>query len=192
MLKNRNKEKAFNAITYFTQHTNSCFKKKLYKLLYILDFEHYQKTGRSVTGYVYSAWKMGPVPVELHNEIDKNNDNFTEHFGIIKEKIGEDSEGNDIESVFLASKKVFEPKYFSERQLELLADIANRFEFSTGKEMEEFTHREDMPWDKVWANGQGRQQEIPYEYALDELDSDEKEIIINIASEREAFIENYK
>lgn len=192
MLINRDKEKAFNAIIYFTQHTNSCFKKKLYKLLYLLDFEHFQKTGRSVTGFKYSAWKMGPVPVELHNQIDKNADDFAEYFGIIKEKIGEDSDGNDIESVFLASKKVFEPKYFSERQLELLEEIARSFEISTGKEMEDFTHRQDMPWDKVWNGGQGRQQEIPYELALDELEPNEKEIILNIAEERQAFIENYQ
>ncbi len=192
MLIKRYKEKAFNAITYFTQHTNFCYKKKLYKLLYLLDFEHFQQTGRSVTGFSYSAWKMGPVPVELHNQIEKNADDFAEYFGIVKQKIAEDAEGNDIESVFLASKKVFEPKYFSERQLELLKDIANRFDISTGKEMEDFTHRQDTPWDKVWNNGLGRQLEIPYEYALDDLEPDEREIILDIANERQAFIENYK
>jgi uncharacterized phage-associated protein len=192
MLISRNREKAFNAITYFTQHTNSCFKKKLYKLLYLLDFEHFQQTGRSVTGFSYAAWKMGPVPVELHSQIDKNTEEFSEYFGVVKQKIGENEEGNDIESIFLASKKVFEPKCFSERQLELLEDIANRFAISTGKEMEEFTHRQDTPWDKVWDNGQGKQKEIPYEFALDDLEPVEKEIILNIADERRAFIENYK
>ncbi|HEV7681080.1 MAG TPA: Panacea domain-containing protein [Pyrinomonadaceae bacterium] len=42
---------------------------KLFKLLYFLDFEHYKKTGRSVTGLKYFAWPMGPVPVSLKDEI---------------------------------------------------------------------------------------------------------------------------
>lgn len=192
MLKNRNREKAFNAITYFTQHTQSCYKKKLYKLLYLFDFEHFQQTGRSVTGYIYEAWKMGPVPVALNKQIEANQEEFAENFDITKEKIGEDWEGNIIEGILLVSKKEFEPRYFSDRQLELLKRIAESFEISTGKEMEEFTHREDMPWDKVWDNGKGKSKEIPYEYALDFMAEPEKEIILTIAHERQEFIENYK
>ena len=103
-----------------------------------------------------------------------------------------DSVCENIEGVSLVSKKSFEPRYLTERQLELLADISNRFEFATGKEMEDFTHRKGMPWDRVWDEGQGRQKEIPYEYALDSLEASEKEVVLHIAQERQAFIENYK
>jgi len=49
-----------------------------------------------------------------------------------------------------------------------------------------------MPWDKVWNEGQGKQKEIPYEYALDNLGVIEKEVVLHIAQERQAFLENYK
>ncbi|WP_217994559.1 Panacea domain-containing protein [Rodentibacter caecimuris] len=46
-------------------------------MLYFLDFEHYKQVGRSVTGLDYSAWKMGPVPVDLHEEIKTARSRFS-------------------------------------------------------------------------------------------------------------------
>ena len=39
------REKLLNAIVYFANHTKSCGKTKLYKLLYYLDFTHFKETG---------------------------------------------------------------------------------------------------------------------------------------------------
>ena len=46
----------------------ACGKIKLFKLLYLLDFEHFRQTGKSATGLEYQAWKFGPVPIELMEE----------------------------------------------------------------------------------------------------------------------------
>ena len=66
MLVTHEREKLIQAINFFATHTKRCGKVKLFKLLYFLDFEPFQPTGRSVTGQDYSAWPMGPVPVALH------------------------------------------------------------------------------------------------------------------------------
>lgn len=58
-----------NAIIFFARNTKNCDTRKLYTLLYFLDFEHYAQTGRSVTGLTYYAYPEGPVPVELDKEI---------------------------------------------------------------------------------------------------------------------------
>ena len=71
MLINHEREKLINAIIYFAQHTQYLGKIKLFKLLYLLDFEHFRQTGQSVTGLTYSAWKYGPVPVALAQEWDE-------------------------------------------------------------------------------------------------------------------------
>ena len=65
MLVSHEREKMINAIIYFANHTRHLGKIKLFKLLYLLDFEHFRQTGRSVTGLDYRAWKFGPVPVAL-------------------------------------------------------------------------------------------------------------------------------
>jgi uncharacterized phage-associated protein len=68
MLITHEREKLINAILYFASHTRHCGKIKLFKLLYLLDFEHFRQTGRSVTSLDYRAWELGPVPIRLMQE----------------------------------------------------------------------------------------------------------------------------
>ena len=70
MLISHEREKLVNAILFFAHATKHLGKIKLFKLLYLLDFEHFRQTGRSVTGLDYQAWKFGPVPVEVMQEWD--------------------------------------------------------------------------------------------------------------------------
>jgi uncharacterized phage-associated protein len=65
------REKLINAIIFFANNTKHLGKIKLFKLLYLLDFEHFRQTGRSVTGLDYRAWKFGPVPIDLYQEWDE-------------------------------------------------------------------------------------------------------------------------
>jgi uncharacterized phage-associated protein len=68
MIITHRREKFIQAIIFFSLKTKYCGKTKLFKLLYLLDFEHFRQTGRSVTGMDYYAWEMGPVPVALAEE----------------------------------------------------------------------------------------------------------------------------
>ena len=40
-------------------------KKKLAKLLYYMDFDHYEKNHKSITGDIYKALPMGPFPTAM-------------------------------------------------------------------------------------------------------------------------------
>ena len=186
MIVHHQKEKAFNAITFFLEHTTLCNKKKTYKLLWLLDSEHFQVIGRSVTGYEYFAWKMGPVPTLLHEAIESNEPDFQEYFEI-ERKIWK-----GYETITLVNKKPFEPRYFSKKELAILEDLATRFDMMTGEEMENWTHRPGTPWYQVWQIEGRKQAKIPYEYALSELPSDKRDAISSIAEERKAFLANYQ
>lgn len=186
MIVNHYKEKAFNAITYFLENTGMCNKKKTYKLLWLFDSEHFQATGRSVTGYDYFAWKMGPVPTALHEAIESNDSELAEYFNIERTIQG------DYETITLKNKRPFEKKYFSKKEMDLLTDLANRFDMMTGEEMEVWTHREGTPWHRVWVLENKKQAEIPYEYTLSDLREDEREVVLNIAKERRTFLTNYQ
>ncbi len=70
MINTHHREKQINAVIYFARNTKICGKTKLMKLLYFLDFKHFKQTGKSVTGLNYFAWRMGPVPRELFDEIN--------------------------------------------------------------------------------------------------------------------------
>ena len=187
MIVNHHKEKAFHVITYFVNHTATCHKKKLYKLLFLLDFEHFEQTGRSVTGYDYFAWDMGPVPPELHEKIESPDKFFLENFDI--ENVPMSDGYND--AICLKDKKPFEEKYFSKRELNLLKEISDRWQDATGKELEDFTHREGSPWHRVYEVERRKYQEIPYEYILDKLPEPDRQAFTEIARERAAFLANY-
>jgi len=178
------KEKAYNAINFFLEHTSLCNKKKLYKLLWLLDSEHYAETGRSVTGYEYQAWQMGPVPVELHSAIQKRDADFLQYFDVPPAR------GKN--AVLLVSKRPFEGKYFSKRQKRLLESLENRFSIATGDEMEGWTHRKGTPWHRVWMIENQKNVVIPYEYTLDKLPPEDQEIIRSIAEDRKAFLSAYR
>lgn len=68
-LVSRDREKLANAILYFHRHTENLTVEKLYRLLYLLDFEHFRQTGQSVTGMEYVARESGPVPERLDRMI---------------------------------------------------------------------------------------------------------------------------
>ena len=64
----RERLKLMHACIFFTENCDFVGRMKLYKLLFLLDFENHKELGRSVTGLNYHAWKKGPVPTDFHNE----------------------------------------------------------------------------------------------------------------------------
>lgn len=185
MLITHEQEKAYNAIKFFNERMGFCEKKKLFKLLYALDFEHFAMTGRTVTGYNYKAWKRGPVPIELDREIKNHDPELVATFNL-------EQGPSDYESLCLVGKTPFEEKWFSRRELAKLHDLADRFVDSTGGEMEEWTHQEGRPWHQVYKVEQRENQFIPFEYELNGEADDYKETILEIAQERESIIAHYQ
>jgi uncharacterized phage-associated protein len=184
MIINYDREKLINAIIYFAEATSVCGKIKLFKLLYFLDFEHYKETGRSVTGLEYYAWKMGPVPSVLMDEIDMPEPDMAERvtFEPIPTKFGNNM-------IQVRSKAKFDSSHFTKRELRILKDLADRYVLSKAEEMIEATHIETLPWHRVYHEEHRKQGLIPYEYALK---PEEKEAVLDIASENKEIIENYR
>lgn len=183
MIVTHNREKLINAIIYFLENSSLIGKTKLFKLLYFLDFEHFKETGRSVTGLAYHAWKMGPVPVALQEEIENPEPDLAENLEI---DVGEN---NGYKYTNFKPKSRFDSKHFTKRELRLLKEIADRYYMCNAKEMVYWTHLEKEPWHRVWELENRKFEKIPYEYVLEES---EEEIIQSLASEREELIDNYQ
>lgn len=163
MLKTHRREKLLNAIIFFAKNTKNLGKTKLYKLLYVLDFEHFKATGRSVTGLEYYAWPKGPVPVELNVELSEPEGDLYEAIEIVPERIFHHQRLN------VTAKRKFDPSHFSRRELELLEAIASKYRKATAEQMVDVTHAENGAWDKVWQDGAGQNHLISYALALDGL-----------------------
>ena len=171
MIITHNREKLINSIIYFARNTKYCGKTKLLKLLYFLDFKHFKQTGKSVTGLDYFAWRMGPVPQELFEEIS----------GRMKPDLkAAIHELTDEEFQKIRPNKKFDNQYFSNREMKLIEEIAFIFNDAKADEMIESTHLKNEPWDRT-IKEKGEFKQIDYMLAID---SDISSLTYDEAKER--------
>jgi uncharacterized phage-associated protein len=161
----KHRAKLINAIIYFAENTCFCYKLKLMKLLFYLDFWHFKETGRSVTGLKYKAWKMGPVPPDVYYQIDpeKNPDDFKESIFVEKVEF-ENGSGHYLK---IQPIKKFNSKIFSKRELLLLEKIAFIFNEAKASDMTDSTHLKNSPWSKT-KKEKGENEWIDYMLAIDD------------------------
>jgi uncharacterized phage-associated protein len=176
MIVSHAREKLIHAVVYFAANTQHCGKIKLIKLLYLLDFEHFRQTGRSVTRMDYRAWKMGPVPLEFYQEFDALEPDLAAAIDIVPEKV------IDYTRERVQPKMKFDDSHFTKRELNLMEQLARRFYNSLSKPMIDVTHAELGPWETIWDGGRGNNERIPYPLALAANDLHREAII---ASARE-------
>lgn len=160
------REKLFNAVVYFVKNTKHCHTLKLYKLLNFLDFEHFRQTGMTVTGMSYQALDHGPVPCEFYSEMENKNSDLYQYISIDNIK---DELTNKILVRDIRAKKNFDSEYFTKRELEIMERLAFFFYELKADGMEEFSHIKGLPWRKIYRNGEGLKNIIPYELALNSM-----------------------
>lgn len=168
---------------FFAKNTDACGKIKLFKLLYLLDFEHFRQTGKSVTGFDYEAWKFGPVPVGLMQEWGILGDDLKALLEIVPARVIDDIG----ETVKARAGVEFDEDDFTPRQLAIMRELANRFKTTLSPTMIDVTHAQNGAWDRIWADGAGAGEVIPYRLAIPE-DAPEREAILEYASESKGMV----
>ncbi len=192
MFVSRDREKLLNAIVYFLRETQHCHTLKLFKLLNFSDFEHFRQAGRTIFGLQYRALPKGPVPTALLEEIKRGGGKDLRNaiaLFEVKDEITDALLRRD-----LKARVQFEKKWFTKRELKVMARIAEFFRDLKADDMSEFSHENKKPWASVYNNGKGTGHLIPPELALKAeplmheiptIDSDEleyrKELLRDIA-----------
>lgn len=184
MLRNHDREKLIQTIVFFARNTRFLGKIKLFKLLYLLDFEHFRSTGRSVTGLDYRAWKFGPAPVTLYQEWDELEPDMGAAIEILPEQV------YDYRRETVAPRSEFNNSHFTKRELRIMEDIASRYRDEYSPKMIDVTHAENGAWAKVWNNGEGSDQPIPYDLAI-AYDAPNRAAILEAAKEYQAIAQRH-
>jgi uncharacterized phage-associated protein len=141
-----NEQKYRNAILYFVSHinNNTLGKIKLMKLLYYLDFDHYEQFGTSVTGDDYLRWDMGPVPTRARAVIDQM---IADRQLLV--------ENEDIGLLYSRSRYTALQPYmvhvFLPTEVAVLFAVAEKWEHHSGSDMVRAVHGEP-PWLETAAN----------------------------------------
>lgn len=109
----------------------------LYKLLYFIDFDFYEKYEEQLIGATYKKNEFGPTP--------------TEFFSIVKDMI----EKKEIEKItskyFFKNQKKYLPlrnaelSILSAHELQLIDEVIDRLSDKTAKQISEYSHG-DVPW----------------------------------------------
>src|SRR3989338_509566 len=135
-----NEKKYKNAILFFAKkvQNGTLGKLKLMKLLYYLDFDFFEKYGRSVTGDEYLRFEYGPVP-HMGEKILKQMSG--KEIRITKRKIADGI--ND--QIHIEAVKDFDVNVFTKEELLMLEEISVKLEKFTGTEMKNASHGE-APW----------------------------------------------
>lgn len=185
MLVTRERNKMFNALIYFSENVLYPGKTKLFKLLNFLDYSHFQKTGRSVTGLEYFAWERGPVPQELYKEWKRPTEEFMAHNTKQKVKAGK------FEREILTPKHGFDARLFSKFELDLMKRLARQHFDDNAADMSELSHFETGYWAEVWNNGEGEGNRIPYELVLLRRNNDDDKAVMERRKEDLEIRNNY-
>jgi putative zinc finger/helix-turn-helix YgiT family protein len=148
-------EKLANMIIYFSEKMPA-WKTKLNKLLFYADFGMFKKTGKSISGFRYAAIDMGPVPNNfrsLYEYLQNKNQLEIEYVAFKNGGTGEKIKKAEYE---------FNPDKFTNAELEILENLAQKFEQTGSKEIIKLSHQE-----KGWKENQANKSIIDYEYGFD-------------------------
>lgn len=148
------KKKYQNAVLYLCQELRGEVrgKKKLAKLLYFIDFDFYEKYAKSITGDIYKALPMGPVPSALVSVTEE----------MIKMKMLEVKKENEYEGyipteIYRSIKKP-DLSIFSGEEIRMLKRVVKHYGHLSGKQLQDLTHAE-APYTAAKPN-----EEVPYEF----------------------------
>jgi len=142
-----------NAILYFSKNCEKVGKLKLAKLLYFMDFNHYEQFLEPITWSRYDHIKNGPVPENFYTVFNSMRDSKA----IIVENIPTTHE-NEFEKI-IPNK---EPNLgiFTKNELSTIKAIVDKFKYFNAEQMKEAVQK-DYPC-KITKIGEN----IPYQLAL--------------------------
>ena len=163
---NHDQDRLIHVIAFFLGNTKHCFKMKLFKLLFFADIEHFQQTGKPITNLEYFAWPMGPVPVELNNQIKSLDTALTKKIKIVAQKyVDPEVDGN---AVIMSPTIKFDYSLFSPREVKILKQIAEIYFDVKSNDISQISHDKNGPWYRVYVTEKKKQHLIPLVYSLDD------------------------
>lgn len=135
-----NEKKYKNVVLFFAKRVRNgtLGKLKMMKLLYFLDFDFFEKYGKSVTGDSYLRFENGPVPQNAEKILKIMAD---KEIKITKIKVANGYNDKQL----IEANQDFDMNVFSKEELVMLEEIADKWEKFSGSEMKMASHGE-APW----------------------------------------------
>lgn len=134
-------EKKYKSVVLFFANkvqNGTLGKLKLMKLLYFLDFDFFEKYGKSITGDEYLRFDNGPVP-RMAEKILKEMEG--KEIKITRKKVAKGYKDQQL----VEPLKQVNVELFSPEEVLMMEEIADKWERFSGSEMKNASHGE-APW----------------------------------------------
>ncbi|MBN2186537.1 MAG: SocA family protein [Dehalococcoidia bacterium] len=160
------RRKLLNAILFFARNTKRVNLGKLSKLLYFLDFTHFNETGYPSIGLMYYAFDKGPVPRDFWLEIRDANvpEDFKGKIRLIRRTDDFAPSYKEVEIHALGKPDL---SVFTPRETKILENLAFMYKEATANDMSEITHLPKRPWD-ITIREKGKNKPIDYLVSISE------------------------
>lgn len=153
MFRRVNNEKIGNIVSFLASKIDYLSMTKTLKLLYIIDETAMRRVGSPITWLDYKVWEMGPVAVEIYNEI-KSDEKFTykgEQISLDSyihlEKKKNKKRGSD--EVYIKPNKDFDNGIFNKFEWNLIEEIQFKFGARNSEWLIDYLHEEDTLWHRA-------------------------------------------
>lgn len=149
--------KKFTEMVVFFTESMQPWKTKLNKLLFYSDFIMFKQTGFSISGIQYRAIPMGPVPNNFNSiyEFLARNDDIDIYYSTFPD-------GGTGEQFKPSINRSFSTELFTEGEIFVLENIAERFKYTSTNQIIDLSHKE-----KGWLENITEKKIIDYKYSFD-------------------------
>jgi len=160
------RKKLLNAVLFFASNTQRVNLGKLSKLLYFLDFIHFNQTGYPSIGLKYYTFEKGPVPRDFWLEIRDADvpEDFEGKIALIRRT---DDFAPNYKEVEIRALEKPDLSVFTQWEIKILDDLAFVYKEATASNMSEVTHLPKQPWD-ITKREKGNNKPIDYLLSIGE------------------------
>lgn len=139
-----NRQKLGNAVAFVAQRAKYPYKTEVLKLLYLMEERMVQQYHVPFLGIPFSVWRMGPVSVDVFEELSDGPQ-------LLEDYVMLQFNGQGIK---VAAKKGFEDDEFSDAELKMMEQVMEKYGHMNSEELIAVTHRDGGLW-KVTAEENG-------------------------------------
>ena len=134
-----NRQKLGNAVVYIAQRARYPYKTELLKLLFLMEERMVQEAHVPFLGIPYHAWRMGPVSVDVFEELSDGP-------VLLSDFIALEFNGQGIK---VAAKKDFCDDEFSDNELRVMEEVMAEYGNMNSEQLIAITHKEGSLWQRT-------------------------------------------
>ena len=125
-----------NAVVYIAAHTKYPYKTEVLKLLFLMEERMVQKYHVPMLSIPFSAWRMGPVSVDVFEELSDGP-------VLLADYVTLQFNGQGIK---VTPSREFDEDEFSDAELEVMCEVMKKYGDMNSEQLIELTHREGSLW----------------------------------------------